>query len=210
MIKLSDRIGIFSLLTIYLYCAQRASNDGFLNSLGLDTDVLSLEFYAILYSGFLDSIQHIFLFLAGYAIFYMFVDVKESFIRSRRGRRCLVTMNRIYKKVFKKVKVKPLRDSKEKQINFLINLIVALCLFLALMVVNEQSGKRKAVKLMTQIQSSYYTHFYVNGIQDDLAFLYCGSKVCAAYNVQKQRTEYFPNSQFSIDNNQVKAFLDNE
>ncbi|MGV3003021.1 hypothetical protein [Vibrio sp. E150_018] len=205
MLRASNSIGVVTLIGVYIYCADMAYTGGYLNTLGLDSDVLGREFYPTLYSGFKENFIHLFMLLAACIIWFFLIDIRNAFRESKEGKEFLAFLETKMTYIFKGENKSS--TSKEKEINFCFSILFAFALFILMMAMNEGLGKQKAIKVMNGIENLEYTKVYTHNMVDDLAFLYCGAVNCAVFNIQKQRTEYISNNNFMVDNHRIKRFL---
>ena len=58
--RIVDSTGLLALLTGYLYCVSTAYTQGYLNALGLDSDLLNRNFHQVIYHGLLESMVSLF------------------------------------------------------------------------------------------------------------------------------------------------------
>jgi hypothetical protein len=187
-------------ITSFLYCASAAFTGGFLQQLGLDSDVLDRNFQQILYHGFLISFGPILYVLAGYVICRfayshgLLPEVNDVLRHNWKRKRLFLKLK--YKMLGKRKDSEAETREKRHSIKsaFLLTIFFALILSLAHF---ESKGKALASSVYAKLENKSIPEHEtvtvsINGQPQKLLHLICGARNCAGVAPETKIVHYFP------------------
>lgn len=206
--RIVDSTGLLALLTGYLYCVSTAYTEGYLNALGLDSDLLNRNFHQVIYHGLLESMVSllwlvliILILTFTYTSWCSFISfqLKKSFKNGRK----LVGLKKQFHLSTKKPSNVEARLS--KHIFLSVGAFLAVLAFVVNLGLHEKSGIKIANKVIKNIQENQYTALTTQGFKGELAFLYCGSRNCAGFDLNTNKVIYFAQKQLSVQSNRISV-----
>lgn len=200
-----DSAIVLAFITAFLYCASTAFTHGYLGVFHLDSDVLVRDFHQIIYHGMILNIWTIFglpLFVAlcislhSSCALGLSNYLKKGFAKGRK----FVALKKCFN--FRTRKYSQLEKKHNKRVNVFWCIWIFAFIFFIAMALFETNGRKRALLAVEMIKNGSYNSVKINGRDTGkyLAFLYCGSKNCAAQNTKSTEYEivYFPQSEHSI------------
>lgn len=205
-VKLVDSAGIAALLTAYLYCVSTAFTHGYFHTLGLDSDLLDRNFHQIIYSGLIQSLNSFIWFAL---VVFILVTIYTSWRVSisynvRKGYKTARKIVR-FKKLCRIPTKKPTKLEVRYQLHFnaAVGLFMATLGFVALLLIHENEGVKRANLIIQSIQNEPETTFKAGNYENELVFLYCGVRNCAGYDPKLDRIVYVPQQQLSLQSKKI-------
>lgn len=215
---------VVTFITAFFYCSSTVYTHAYLGRLGLDSDVLERSFHAVVYQGFIFNLGPMLIFLIVvigliWIKTIITIQLHRSIKEKRKDAKILINLkNKIFN--FFKIKNKSLDYFERPLIKGSLSFTIAFfLLFIALLtlakfekkgsavanVVNQNIANQlrekaahndSAVVISRQRNSIIIPSLPKNGTE--LIFLYCGSHMCAGFDIDKEQVIYFPNTSFSF------------
>lgn len=176
-LKFIDSAAFIAILTSYFYCVGTVYTNGYLGVFGLDSDLLERNFHQVIYSGFISAYSGIFLGVA--LLFLAFFSLA------------------LYK-----LKIEFDYNIWRKAIFWLFAMIFMFGLIYNLSYY-EENGIDDATQWKIEIAKGNSSVVTVDKYKNELAYLYCGSKNCAGYDMKEQKIIYFPQTILAIKNKNI-------
>jgi hypothetical protein len=205
-VKLVDSAGVAALLTAYLYCVSTAFTHGYFYTLGLDSDLLDRNFHQIIYSGLIQSLNS-FVWLA--LVVFILVTIYSTWrvaisYNVRKGYKTARKIVRFKKRCGIRTK-KPTKLEARYQLHFnaAVGLFMATLGFVALLLIHENEGVKRANLVIESIQNEPEITFKAENYENELVFLYCGVRNCAGYDPKVDRVVYVPQQQLSLQSKKI-------
>ena len=206
--KLIDSAVFLALFTAALYSIGLAEYSGFLNFYGLSVSVLDLDAYQLLYRGLLASYLGIAtLVMVITAIYFLYAHVALDFFICHFREDYKNKKNIVQRKIKLRGRRKrhPALTVAISRSNQLIMFCILVVGFLFVLAYFERSGSTKASNQLLDLRTNVAKKNSVNNIDIELnnqkmtlALLACGSRNCAALDMETKRIHYFPQGIFSF------------
>ena len=189
-------------VTAFLYASSTAYTYGYFGVLDLDGNVLDRNFHQIIYHG---MILNILSFILAPLLFALLVTihaaykiemsqfVSKKFSNARR----LVNLKKKLRFATKKKSIMARKYSRRMCIWWSVASGVFLT-FMAL-VIFERQGVNAAKVLLSDIEEGQFKSVRLKNDVDDssLAYLFCGARNCAVYDIEIDQVVYFVQNEFS-------------
>lgn len=214
---------IVTLITAFFYCSSMVYTHAYLGRLGLDSDVLERSFHAVVYQGFIFNLQPmmiISMFIVGLVWIKAIVIIEfRRSVNNRRSNAKKIIHFKWKALKFLQIKKRALDDFERPLIREAINVSkIFLLLFFALLTLArfEIEGGKVANNVNQSITDQLKEKVGQNGLVPSvdilrtsiitpslqkpdtaLMFLYCGSRMCAGFDLVKEQVIYFPHTGFT-------------
>ncbi|MEJ6521092.1 hypothetical protein PQI64_15150 [Shewanella bicestrii] len=212
---------IITLVTAYFYCCSSFYVSGYFNVLELDSDVLERTFHSIVFEGFELNLEYFilipyFLFIAFFLKAMLVISLKRFIKKIENARKVI----KIKCKALKLLGLSRRRWNHYERphvviVYQLLGLFIACTVLLFVFGLFEQDGKRTAYIIKNKINDvvkskadgvvkleNLHPFRMVSSLKsesvNELYFLYCGSRMCAGFDVDNFETVYFPQSGFRL------------
>ncbi|WP_146145928.1 hypothetical protein [Photobacterium kishitanii] len=205
-IKLIDSATCIAVLTSYFYCISTAYTNGYLAVFGLDNDLLDRNFHQVIYSGFISGYVGIFSLIAFLFLMMFFWAMFKVGLNEYLQEN--ISNKRKYRKLKKTIGFPVKKKSKLGRKLWLRVLVLGLPMaFMFCLIFNlsyyEKKGIDDAKQWKVEIAKGNASVVTVDKYKNELAYLYCGSKNCAGYDMKEQKTIYFPQTILAIQNKNI-------
>ncbi|EEZ39905.1 hypothetical protein [Photobacterium damselae] len=176
-LKFIDSATFIAIFASYFYCIDTVYTNGYLSVFGLDNDLLERNFHQVIYSGFMRAYHGIFL---GVGSLFLVFSVLAL---------CKLNINFDFN---------PWRKAVFwfSAMIFMFGLIYVLSHY-------ESNGIDDAKKWKKEIAKGHSSVVTIDKYKNELAYLYCGSKNCAGYDIKEQKIIYFPQTILAIRNKNI-------
>ncbi|MEL4391294.1 hypothetical protein [Shewanella xiamenensis] len=210
-----------TLTTAFFYCCSSFYIDGYFKVLGLDSYVLERNFHSIVFDGFAISLNK------SVTIFYLFVVIfwvraiyisevsKITKIYSNL-RRCAEFRRKIYNALKFKGKYSYLPSKEYFSLAFRILMLFVFffaivitfksyqadgfndAMYIKNHIVEEISEKQKATSFATKEHPFKMVTSLKAELNQPLYLLYCGSRMCAGFDLESEEVVYFPQGGYRL------------
>ncbi|MFB2653860.1 hypothetical protein [Shewanella seohaensis] len=215
---------VISLITAFFYCSSMVYTHAYLRRLGLDSDVLERSFHAVVYQGFMFNLSAMMITLMIFTALVwvrtiVIIDFRKFVKTSRRNARRVCTLKNKLLNFFN-IKRRSFREDEKiliKKAIIVSQFFLLLLIALFILAKYEQRGGNVANTLKQRIAerlAEKYEHnktAVATNIQpysimtqsvpksdSDLIFLYCGSRMCAGFDLEKEQVVYIPQASFTM------------
>jgi hypothetical protein len=216
---------IVTLITGFFYCSSMVYTHAYLGRLGLDSDVLERSFHAVVYQGFVFTLQPMIytsFFIAGFVLLrvLLIIELRHSKKLKAKVDYC---KSKILNYLFKENIVldryeKTLLKSGVSVAKIFIVLIIALLTLakfesngakiaddlnksIAQQLIERDKQNASYAKANTPRASTIMPSIYKS--DRALMFLYCGSRMCAGFDLDTEQVIYFPHTGFTYKRGQL-------
>lgn len=210
-----------TLITAFFYCCSAIYIDGFLRVLGLDSDVLERSFHSIVFHGFTLVIDIWLYAVLSLAVFYWVravigIEVNKYFLNRARLKRVLKYKRKLYLSL--NIRTRKLNYFERPYLFafFKAFLVFLFCFCLVFILARYQVlGKERAYAVQNQLkeemaerntseskaqqlQPSKIVSSLKAELNGPLYLLYCGSRMCAGFDLESEEIVYFPQSGYRV------------
>jgi len=195
MEKLKDSAILLALVTSFLYCVGAAKDQGFLDSVNLNTEMMAKDFQLVIFQGFILLVNNwivpIFaLLVVVVVLFYVFTWIYEKIKKSKDqdGNYRESSNNKM-----------PIDQNSYRYLVALITLSSIFIFFAFFIVVYHKEGRAEGDELIAKIkdgntEQGRLIRVRILNADKKLLFLGCGSNNCAGIDLSINRVYYFPQS----------------
>ncbi|MCG7570519.1 hypothetical protein MHM89_11305 [Pseudoalteromonas sp. CNC9-20] len=198
--KLFDSAGVAAAITAYLYCASTAFNHGYLNTLGLDSDLLERSFHQTIYSGLILSLSNFLWLTLGIfcltVLHFLWQELKDLIGSCTR---LTVFLSKVKNKLgITNKKTETYHKKYEARVMTSLGVLLSFIGVSLVLMSHESKGADMAHKILDKVHDQSAATMKSEDYENDLVFLYCGTNNCAGYDPIKKRVVYLPQQILSI------------
>ncbi|MBW3529182.1 hypothetical protein KO533_21815 [Shewanella sp. NKUCC05_KAH] len=210
-----------TLTTAFFYCCSSFYVNGYFRVLGLDSDVLERNFHSIVFDGFTLSLNK------SVTIFYLLVvtfwlraifisEVSRITKNDSNLKKCIRFKRKIYKRLNFKGKYSswpswPYLAPAFRALMFFVSFVVIVlglksfqadgmnnAMYIKNHIVEEFSEKQKPITSATKEHPFNMVTSLKAELNQPLYLLYCGSRMCAGFDLESEEVVYFPQTGYRL------------